>query len=55
MSQLINSRRVQEAQVGFPSFGVPKKNGTIRFVIDFHRTEEILTSIKGFFTPRALI
>ena len=46
----------------FPAFGIPKKNGSIRLVIDFHRlntelvrreyplstTEEILTSIRGF-------
>ncbi len=52
----------EEREWAFPAFGTPKKNGTIRFVIDFHRinanlvrrkfplmtTEEILTSVKGF-------
>jgi hypothetical protein len=52
-----------EARVwAFPAFGVPKKNGSIRLVIDFCRlnsnlvrreyplstTEEILTSVRGF-------
>ncbi len=52
----------------FPAFGVPKKNGTIRLVIDFRRlnteqvrreyplstTEEILTSICGFLYASSL-
>jgi hypothetical protein len=52
----------EKREWAFPAFGVPKKNNTIRFVIDFRRinanlirrefplwtTEEILTSIKGF-------
>ena len=52
----------EEREWAFPAFGIPKKNGTIRFVIDLCRinanlicrefplwtTEEILTSIKGF-------
>jgi hypothetical protein len=58
-----------EARVwAFPAFGIPKKNGTIRVVIDFRRlnsqlvrrefplsmTEEILTSIKGFLYATSL-
>ncbi len=52
----------KKCEWAFLAFGVPKKNNTIRFVIDFRRinanlvchkfplwtTEEILTSIKGF-------
>jgi hypothetical protein len=52
----------EKCEWAFPGFGTPKKNGTVRFVIDFRRiysalvrreyplwaTEEILTSIKGF-------
>jgi hypothetical protein len=52
----------------FPAFGIPKKNGTIRVVIDFRRlnsqlvrrefplstTEEILTSIQGFMYATSL-
>ena len=52
----------EEREWAFPAFGTPKKNGTIRLVIDFRRinanlirrefplmtTEEILTSVKGF-------
>ncbi len=52
----------EKREWAFPGFGTPKKNGTVRFVIDFRRinsalvrreyplwtTEEILTSIKGF-------
>ncbi len=52
----------EKREQAFPAFGVPKKNDTIRFVIDFRQinanllrrefplwtTEEILTSIKGF-------
>jgi hypothetical protein len=52
----------EERKWAFPAFGIPKKNKTVRFVVDFRcinqnlvfrkfplwTTEEILTSVKGF-------
>ena len=54
-------KEFKECEWAFPAFEIPQKNGTIRFIIDFHQinmnlirhkftlwiTEEILTSIKG--------
>jgi hypothetical protein len=58
----LTPEQFEERKWAFPAFGIPKKNGTVRFVIDFHRinvnlirrkfplwtTEEILMSIFGF-------
>ncbi len=58
----LTPKEFEEREWSFPAFGIPKKNGTIRFVIDFRQinanlvrrefslwtTEEILTSVKGF-------
>ena len=58
----LSAEEVDERKWAFPAFGVPKKDGSIRLVIDFRKlnlqlerkmyplptSEEILTSIVGF-------
>ena len=60
--QRLTSEQFKERKWAFPGFGTPKKNGMVRFVINFHQinqalvrgeyllwtTEEIPTSIQGF-------